>query len=129
MLKQHKSSSGKPLELVNTAAKTDRPFSLYFKGQKPSVDLNQALFVPKPDPDGLGVTYEYSDGKVYARKTFRFEKRRYLSRLSTQVSENGKYLPAYVEWRGGFGDLAVPNPSGVQQTPLLQRHRRQAGQA
>ena len=116
LLKDHKTHTGKPLELVNTAAKTPRPFSLHFKGDKPSVDLNQALFASKVDPDNLGITYEFSNGKVHARKTFRLEKNSYLTQVSTEVSENGKYIPAYIQWRGGFGDLAVPNPSGLQTT-------------
>ena len=113
-LKDYKTQAGKPLELVNTAAKAPRPFSLHFKGEKPSVDLNQALFVPKVEPDNLGITYEFSNGKVHARKTFRLQKNAYVTQVSTEVSENGKYIPAYIQWRGGFGDLAVPNPAGLQ---------------
>ena len=94
----------------------DRPFSFYFKNQKPPVDLNQALYQPRQDPDGLGITYEFSDGKVLARKSFRFEKRSYLAKVSSQVSENGKPIPAWIEWRGGFGDLGVTNPTADAQT-------------
>ena len=115
-LKKYKANDGQPLELVNTASKTARPFALYFKSQKPSVDVNQALFAAKPDPDGLGIAFEFSDGKVLARKAFRFKKNSYLAQVSTLVSENGRYIPAAIEWRGGFGDMGLANPSGVQQT-------------
>ncbi|MCL4402626.1 MAG: membrane protein insertase YidC [Acidobacteria bacterium] len=115
LLKSYKTHDRKPLELVNTAAKTPRPFSFYFQNQKLPVDLNQVLYAAKPDPDGLGITFEYSDGHVFARKTFRFKKNSYLSQVSSQVTDNGKYIPAYLEWRGGDGDLAVANPSGAQQ--------------
>ncbi|HWQ55207.1 MAG TPA: membrane protein insertase YidC [Bryobacteraceae bacterium] len=107
LLKEHKAANGKPLELVNTAAKVPRPFAFYFKNQKPSRDLNQALYAMKPDADGLGVSFEFSDGNVKARKVFRFEKRRYLSKISAEVSEGGKQIPSWILWRGGFGDFAA----------------------
>ncbi len=116
LLKRYKTHTGKPQELVNTASKTERPLAFYFDKQKPSVDLNQALFAAHPDPDGLGVTYEFSNGQVHAKKTIRLQKNSYLSQVNTQVTENGKYLPALLAWRGGFGDLAVVNPASTQQT-------------
>ena len=116
LLKAHRDTNGKPLELVNTAAKVDRPFAFYFRDRKPGTDLNQALFAASPDPDGLGVTYQFSDGKVLAKKTFRFQKRGYLAKVSSLVTENGKFIPAWLAWRGGFGDLAVANPAAAQQT-------------
>lgn len=115
-LRKFKAHTGNPLELVNTLSTVDPPFAFYFPGQKPPVDLNQALYVAKRDPDGLGVTFEYSDGQVLARKTFRFKANSYLSQVSTEVSNNGRAIPALIEWRGGFGDMAVPNPAGVAQT-------------
>ena len=36
LLKKYKAHGGNPLELVNTAAKVERPFALYFPGAKPS---------------------------------------------------------------------------------------------
>jgi YidC/Oxa1 family membrane protein insertase len=107
LLKEHLAANREPLELVNSASKVDRPFALHFKNQKPSTDLNQALYAVKPDPDNLGVTFEYSDGNVQSRKSFQFEKRSYLSRMSAEVTEGGRTIPAWVSWRGGFGDLAV----------------------
>jgi len=32
------------------------------------------------------------------------------------VSAGGKPIPEQIEWRGGFGDVAVANPAGAQQT-------------
>ncbi|HWB98174.1 MAG TPA: membrane protein insertase YidC, partial [Bryobacteraceae bacterium] len=115
-LKKFKAHTGKPLELVNSLSHVDRPFSFYFSGPKPSVDLNQSLYAVKRDADGLGVTFEYSNGQVFARKTFRFKPNSYLSEISTEVRENGKPIPALLVWRGGFGDMAVPNPSAAAQT-------------
>ena len=77
ILKKYTDDAGKPLELVNAAAapKAGYPFDLFFDQKKPATDLNSALFAAKPDADGLGITYEYSDGVVTARKTFRNTRR------------------------------------------------------
>jgi len=116
LLKKYRAHSGAPLELVNTAAHTDLPASLYFPGQKPAVDLNQALYQVDTDPDGLGIHFDYSNGTIAARKTFQFRKASYLLDVSTAVTDAGKPVVHELEWRGGFGDLAVANPAGAQQT-------------
>ncbi len=116
LLKKYKAHGGNPLELINTASKVEPPFALYFPGPKPSPDLNQALFEAKPDPDGLGISFDFSDGNTTAHKTFRFSKSSYLSNVSTEVTAAGKPVPHLIEWRGGFGDVAVANPSGAGQT-------------
>ncbi len=115
LLKKYKAHSGAPLELVNTAAHTDPPFALYFPGQKPPTDVNQVLFQVNPDPDGLGLAFDFSDGNVAAHKSFRFRKSSYLSDVKTEVTMGGKPVPHRIECRGGFGDMAVSNPSGAQQ--------------
>jgi YidC/Oxa1 family membrane protein insertase len=111
LLKKYSASSQKQeLELVNTEAapKTGWPMSLTYEKQKPSVDLNAELFAAKKTPDGLGVDFEFSNGRVTARKTFRFISDSYLSQVSSEVTENGAPIPHLLTWRGGFGDLAVP---------------------
>jgi YidC/Oxa1 family membrane protein insertase len=112
-LKKYTDENGKPLELVNPAAesKVGSPFALVFDQRKPAVDLNAALFAAKPADDGLGVTYEFSDGTVTARKTFHFQKNQYVAQVSTEVSERGAPLAHVIAWRGGFGDPSVVNPS------------------
>jgi YidC/Oxa1 family membrane protein insertase len=112
-LKQYTDENGKPLELVNTAAesKVGSPFALFFDQRKPAVDLNTTLFAAKPADDGLGVTYEFSDGSVVARKTFHFQKNQYIAQVSTEVSERGAPVAHLIAWRGGFGDPSVINPS------------------
>jgi YidC/Oxa1 family membrane protein insertase len=106
ILKKYTDDGGKPLELVNTAAaqKAGYPFDLVFDHKKPATDLNSALFAAKPDSDGLGITYEYSDGSLTARKAFRFRKNQYVTQVSTEVRENGTAVPHLIAWRGGFGD-------------------------
>ncbi len=116
LLKKYKAHGGNPLELVNTAAKVELPFALYFPGAKPPTDVNQALFEAKPDPDGLGITFDFSDGATTAHKVFRFSKSSYLSNVSTEITASGKPVPHQIEWRGGFGDVAVSDLSSVGQT-------------
>jgi YidC/Oxa1 family membrane protein insertase len=115
LLKKYK-ARGNPLELVNTAAKVDPPLSLYFPTQKPAVDVNQALYKGTLDPDGLGISFDFSNGDVVVHKTFHFRKASYLADVMTDVQSGGKAIPHLIEWRGGFGDLAVNNPSGAEQT-------------
>ncbi len=118
VLKKFKDSAGKPLELVNTeaAGKVGYPFALGFKERRPAVDVNKALFAAKPAPDSLGIDYEFSDGRVFAKKSFRFERNSYLSRFSSELSQGGAGIPHLVMWRGGFGDPAVPNPAAAEHS-------------
>ena len=117
LLTKFKGNDDKPLELTNTAAKlSDEPFALYFPGEKPTTDVNKAYYTQTPDPDGLGVTYEFSDGHTSVHKVFRFQKNSYVSQVTAEVSVDGKPIPSMIEWRGGFGDLTVSNPSGAERT-------------
>ncbi len=113
-LKKFPDHAGKPLDVVNTAAvgKTGYPFEYDFRTTKPPIDLNQTLFKVSQSPDGLGVTFEYSGGGVTATKTFHFERDNYLVQINSTASVDGQPLPHLLAWRGGFGDLAVPSPSG-----------------
>jgi YidC/Oxa1 family membrane protein insertase len=115
-LRQYRGSDGKPLELVNTAAGMDYPFSLYFTGAKPTANVNWTWYKQTADPDGLGVTYEYSDGHTTVRKVFRFQQHSYLTMVSTEVTQDGKPLQHLIQWRGGFGDLTVATAAGNQRT-------------
>jgi YidC/Oxa1 family membrane protein insertase len=117
ILKKYKDSSKQRLDLVNSAAAPEvgYPFTLIFKNQKPTVDVNSALYAVKYSDDGLTVTFEFSNGKVFARKVFHFVKDRYLVQTSTEVTESGAPVPHLIAWRGGFGDMSVPNPTSAQQ--------------
>lgn len=116
-LKKYPNAAGKPLELVNDAAasKTGYPFDYYFRGQKPSQDLNQKLFLATRSPDGLGVSFDYAEGGTVAHKAFTFQSDGYLTEVASEVRVNGAEIPHLLEWRGGFGDFAVQNASGVQR--------------
>ena len=112
-------AEGKPLELVNTAATVDDPypFSLYLAEHKElGKKLNAAVYQQTADPDGLGVTYDYSDGHTTVRKTFRFLKDSYLTQVTSEVKTDGQPVNNGLEWRGGFGDFTLSNPAANQKT-------------
>lgn len=111
VLKKYKDHNGKPLDLVNAAsfATVAPPFSLGLKDDQEANALNFGLYVAKPDSDGLGVQYEFSDGVNYAKKTFRFTSNGYLTQIATEVSHNGAPVEHMIAWRGGFGDPTVLN--------------------
>ncbi len=115
-LKNYKDSVGKPLELVNVlgAAKAGFPFSLAFRGKQPGTDLNKALWVAHPE--GLTMRFEFSDGQTAASKTFSFLRDSSLVHYSDDVTLNGAGIPHLIQWRGGFGDMAVQNAAGLQAT-------------
>ncbi len=117
-LKKYLDGGKKPLELVNVTAapKAGNPLSLVFRGQKPSVDLNAALYAVKPQPDRLGVDFEFSSGRTRVKKSFRFRKDSYLSQVTSEVFEGGVAVPHLLAWRGGFGDLSVLNAVGTQHS-------------
>lgn len=117
-LKQYRDHKGKPLELVNKEAltKTGYPFSYAWDGQKPSFELNHALFVGKLTPDGKGIDFEYSNGRTAAKKSLRFKDDSYLAQVSSEVRENGTGIPHLLTWRGGFGDRTVAAAAATQKT-------------
>jgi YidC/Oxa1 family membrane protein insertase len=112
-------AEGKPLDLVNTAAAVEDPypFSLYMADRRPlAKKLNAAFYRQTPEPDGLGVTYEFSDGHTTVRKTFRFQKDSYLVQISSEVATDGRPVPHMIEWRAGFGDFTLDTAASKQQT-------------
>jgi YidC/Oxa1 family membrane protein insertase len=116
-LRNYKDDNGKPLELVNAkgAEKVGFPFSYDFRAQQPSTNLDKALWVPHPSPDGLTITYEFSDGHTVAKKTFAFQRDSYMVQFADEVILNGAGLPHLIQWRAGFGDAAVSGAAGHQE--------------
>ena len=115
ILKKYHGNDEKPLDLTN-ASTFAFPFSLYFAGQKPTSEVNWAWYAQMPDPDGLGVTYKFSDGHTTVTKAFHFKKDSYLSTMSCEVAIDGKPIPSMVQWRGGFGDLTLASAASNQRT-------------
>jgi YidC/Oxa1 family membrane protein insertase len=118
ILTDYHDGHGNALQLISPAAaeRTGYPFSLVFKDSPPPADPNAALFAVQRSPDGLGLDFEFSDGASYFRKSFRFQRDSYLAEVSSEVFQNGTALPHLLAWRGGFGDLAVPNAAATQHT-------------
>jgi len=115
VLTRYKDAGKKPVDLVNprALAKVPPPFSLYFQGQPPIANLDQALFsVHRPDP--LTVIFEYSDGRADVKKSFRFAQNSYLVAIDSEVTRDGMPAPHSLAWRGGFGDSTVANPVNTQ---------------
>jgi YidC/Oxa1 family membrane protein insertase len=108
-----KEKDGKWVDLVYPKAltKVSPPFSIAFKAQEPEVDLNTQLYKLDRDPTGLNLTFEYSNGRIAAKKTFQFQPKGYLVAISSEVSQNGVRIPHALAWRGGFGDSTVANPA------------------
>jgi YidC/Oxa1 family membrane protein insertase len=124
ILKKYKDHTGKPLELINAASytKVAPPFSIVLRDDKAADALNYGLYVAKPGADGLGIEYEFSDGKNYAKKTFQFPKNGYLSQITTDVTRSGVPTDHLIQWRGGFGDATVLNRTGEQHAVYFDPH-------
>ncbi len=115
-LKKYRDRNNKPLELVNAEAapKAGWPFSLELKDQKPTSDPDKALFKATPDPDALGIAFDFSDGRSEFHKSFRFAKNSYLWQIASSAKINGTPAPNLLFWRGGFGDQTIPNAATVE---------------
>ena len=50
------------------------------------------------------LTFEYSDGSVTVRKTFRFDDTYVVGSRDSRSPSNGKPVQAYPSWPAGFGD-------------------------
>lgn len=115
-LKKFKDNAGMPLELVNQKgdARVGHPFEFAFREKQPSPDLNSVLWAAHATADT--VKFEYADGRTHAVKTFAFQPDGYMVQYADDVTLDGAGLPHLVEWRGGFGDMAVQNAAGQQGT-------------
>lgn len=117
-LKEYKDTQGATVDLVNgpSAPKTGYPFQIFFKDLKPAVNLDQALYSVTPSADGLTLDFQFSDGVTASRKTFEFGKDRYLTNITSTVTQNNNTVPHLLAWRGGFGDQTVTNPATAEHT-------------
>src|SRR5215472_4422853 len=124
VLKKYKDRNGKPLELVNNSSfnKVAAPFSLALPDEQAQNAVNFGYYMAKPDPDHLGIQYEFSDGVNYVKKSFRFTQNGYLSQVATEVMRNGAPVPHMIAWRGGFGDAAVLNRAADRHAVAFDLH-------
>jgi len=118
VLKKYVDSAGTPLELVNqeAAKKVGYAFSLDFIGQEPALNPNTALFAVKQHADPPGIEFELSDGQIYFRKSFEFQRDKYLTNVSSEVLRDGRSVPHLLVWRGGFGDMTAFKAASQQHS-------------
>jgi YidC/Oxa1 family membrane protein insertase len=113
ILKKYTDAKEAPLDVIDQEAcgKLGFPISLDLPDTELANKLNSALYVATPSGGVLKppvkVEFTYSDGRVEARKTFMFETG-YQLHSEVSVVEGGHYLPAEVDWPGGFGDHSLP---------------------
>ncbi|HEY1937597.1 MAG TPA: membrane protein insertase YidC [Candidatus Angelobacter sp.] len=110
ILKKYKDDAGKPFDLVNqtVAPQLGNPLSFYTYDKDLERKLNQALYVGSQGSASTGtLTFEFADGNVVARKTFRADKD-YLLSVETEVVENGQRVQALPQWPSGLGDQLAP---------------------
>jgi YidC/Oxa1 family membrane protein insertase len=114
ILKAYKDHEGKAVDLVNPRLfeKVPAPFSVWLKNPLPT-DPSTALF--KMDSgDPLTVNFEFSDGRVLIKKSFKFTENSYLVGVSSEVTQNGVLVPHGLAWRGGFGDQTLSDAAAKQ---------------
>ncbi len=129
ILKRYKDDKGQPLELINklAAEKYGYPLSLFTYDDALNKKLDSALFVVNAsapcapgtmcsqltrtpnavEPAPIQLSFVWSDGDVFVRKVFGFDKTYVLS-VETSVTRAGQNVPAFPAWHGGFGDQTVP---------------------
>ncbi len=108
ILKKYKDENGNPLDLVNkqAAEKFGYPLSLYSYDPSLSEQINNALYVPNTTGSMQApgeLSFEYAANGVSVRKSFIFGSE-YVISVETQVTKDGKLLPAFPAWPAGLGD-------------------------
>ncbi len=118
VLKQYKDEKGQPLELVHeeAAKQFGYPLSFYTYDQALTNKLNGGLYVASATgtlatPGEL--TFEFSDGDLSAKKTFRFSDG-YVVGVEANVARGGANIAALPAWPSGFGDDTTPASYSLQ---------------
>jgi YidC/Oxa1 family membrane protein insertase len=102
--------NGKPFELVNAtvASQLGNPLSFFAYDKDLEKKLNESLYVGGASgPTSGALTYEFSDGDITVRKTFRPDKDNILS-VETEVLRNSARVTAFPKWASGLGDEMAP---------------------
>ncbi|HET9164392.1 MAG TPA: membrane protein insertase YidC [Candidatus Angelobacter sp.] len=90
--------NGKPFDLVNStvASQLGNPLSFFAYDKELEKKLNESLYVGGAANGATsgGVTYEFSDGDVTVRKSFRPDKDNILA-VETEVQRNGERVAAF----------------------------------
>ena len=128
VLKKYQDSQGRPLELVNQAAKAakiNHPFAIRYRDGKGAYELNAALFAAKVSEDKLTIDFEYSGGGQYATKKFQFTRDGYLTRVESRLTEGNSPRQHLLSWRGGFGDETVIGAAVSQHAVLYDQSKQE----
>ena len=107
-LKMYTDGEGKPLELIDqtSASKVGWPLAVMTGDKALDDELNDAQFAGRKYGDQLSLAFA-SKG-VHVRKTLQFDPERYEFSLDVGLTNDGKNVPHYIVWRGGFGDQSIP---------------------
>ncbi len=113
-LKGYTDSAEKPqtLDVVDAVAAPQVgqwPLSFLIEDQPLQQQVNSALFATSADGSIRApgeMTFEWSDGRIAAHKTFRFRDE-YVIDIETSVTRDGQPLAHAIAWTGGFGDTAA----------------------
>jgi YidC/Oxa1 family membrane protein insertase len=121
ILKKYKDSRGRPLQLAPEAGagKVGYPFAIQLNGKELAPNLNWYLYAAKQSPDGLSVEFEYAFNNTRSKKTFQFQKDKYVVQITSDLTINGAPVEHNLAWRGGFGDQHAYNAFGLGQTVRL----------
>ncbi|MEE8177310.1 MAG: membrane protein insertase YidC [Acidobacteriota bacterium] len=120
-LKDYLDPEGNPLELVHTeaAAQAGDPFSLWVSERALREEINTALFVPSARGRlraPVTLTFEYSSGRLAARKQIIFSRDSYVVETETALSRDGRALGHGIAWPGAFGEMR-PRETGFLAGP------------
>ena len=120
------------LSIEAASAELGYPLSLWTWDEALRNKLNSAMYVPSATgtveaPGQL--TFEYADGDVTVRKSFRFEPDKYVVHIESSVVRGGNYVTALPAWPAGFGDAGVPGCLCRADHRLLQWREDRAPQA
>jgi YidC/Oxa1 family membrane protein insertase len=113
-LKNYRDSAEKPqtLDVVDGIAAQQVgawPLSFLLDEKPDQYALNGALFAVSTSESAIKVpgevTFEWSDGRLAARKTIRFGSD-YVVEIEATLTRDGAPVAHAIAWRGGFGDTA-----------------------
>ena len=109
VLKKFKDNNGHVLDLVNptVASALGYPLSMFTYDQGLGKRINEGLYVASATGTQNGaVTFEYSDGQLQVRKTFRPDKG-YVLGFDVAVTYQGQGITALPQWPSGLGDQST----------------------